>query len=188
MLASKYECLSVSGSCRGLMGLGNGAAHTSQATCENAHDCGVYRATCLFNRTNTWNIDGSCSDGISTNQETCLGFGTCADATGVSGNGSNYLNNKNACEGALDCGSSMNSKCFWSPNNTWIDTSYCHGPQSTTIMSEQECLSIGTCADAFGNVDSGAYENKSQACSNANNCGLFNESPMDSYQWMERAA
>ena len=105
--------------------------------------------------------------------------------TGVSGNGSNYLNNKNACEGALNCGSSLNSKCFWSPNNTWIDTSYCHGPQSTTIMSEQECLSIGTCADAFGNVGNGsAYENKSQACSNANNCGLFNESckwilPMD---------
>ena len=42
MFASKYECLSVSGSCRGLMGLGNGTAHTSQATCENAHDCGVY--------------------------------------------------------------------------------------------------------------------------------------------------
>ena len=45
------------------------------------------------------------------------------------------------------------------------------------MMSKQECLSIGTCADAFGNVGNGsAYENKSQACSNAKDCGLFNES------------
>ena len=117
----------VSGSCRGLHGIGNGAAYTSQSTCENAHDCGAYQASCVFSRTNTWNIDGSCSNGISTNQESCMSFGTCADASGVSGNGSNYLNNKTACEAAFDCGLTMSSNCVWSANNTWIDTSYCHG-------------------------------------------------------------
>ena len=41
------------------------------------------------------------------------------------------------------------------------------------MMSEQDCLSIGTCADEFGNVGNGSsYENKSQACSNAKVCGV----------------
>ena len=65
----------------------------------------------------------SCSDSSHLTRNTCLSVGTCGAESGA-GAGGNYENNETACVEAFDCGDNFQTKCVWTPSNTWQYVGY----------------------------------------------------------------
>ena len=139
---TEMECLA-SGICASETGtVGNGTQYYNSTLCENAADCGEYfDEKCKWTYNNSWLINSinnpndcssagfvwegtrSCSDSSHLTRNKCLSVGTCGAESGA-GAGGNYENNETACVEAFDCGDNFQTKCVWTPSNTWQYVGY----------------------------------------------------------------
>jgi hypothetical protein len=122
---------------------------------------------------NTWYTKGICTTNpiYNDDEEGCKGEGTCADASGVVGNGLAYSNNQNACEVATDCGDQIsNDPCVWNSTYTWSNTVGC---SNSAYGNEYDCIETdGVCESESGGVgDGGMFTTRSTCEASCAVCG-----------------
>jgi len=193
---NEAECKAVGTCADDSGNVGNGATYAdNKDACEAASDCGPAiqgGSACVWAPTNTWysvgtcsdaayhdNKDGcelagfvftetpSCSDTNHADEATCLETqGTCADATGVVGNGASYTTKTTCNQETTACGVRYEEDCAWTQTNLWHEVVGAHVDDPTA------CLTAGGCAAADGGVGNGAsYDDDKATCIAATDCG-----------------